>query len=99
MKIKDIKDRDNLMIKIEVDNDGSETIYKMLDRYDRSWPNNPWQVTFNMMFDTHWDYHDKHHMVIMSYSDFVKNCTYAERTILNFEVELDDNIATLILGE
>ena len=97
MKIKDIKDRDNLMIKIEVDNDGSETIYKMLDRYDRSWPNNPWQVTFNMMFDTHLDYHDKHHTAIMSYSDFVKNCTYAERTVLNFEVELDDNIAALIL--
>ena len=97
MKIKDIKDRDNLIIKIEVDNDGSETIYKMLDRYDRSWPNNPWQVTFNMMFDTHLDYHDKRHTAIMSYSDFVKNCTYTERTVLNFEVELDNDIATLIL--
>lgn len=97
MKIKDIKDRDNLTIKIDVDNNGSETIYKMLDRYDKSWPNEPWQVTFNMMFDTHLDYHDKHHTTIMSYSDFVKNCTYAERTILNFEVELDDNIATLVL--
>ena len=97
MKIKDIEDRDNLMIKIDVDNNGSETIYKMLDRYDKSWPNEPWQVTFNMMFDTHWDHHDKHHTTIMSYSDFVKNCTYAERTILNFEVELDDNIATLVL--
>lgn len=36
MKIKDIKDKENLIIKIEVDNDGSETIYRMLDRYDRN---------------------------------------------------------------
>ena len=97
MKIKDIKDKENLIIKIEVDNDGSETIYRMLDRYDRSWPNDPWQVTFNMIFNTKLDYHDKHHKVEIPYETFVKECPYSEKFILNFEVELDGNIATLVL--
>lgn len=97
MKIKDIKDKENLIIKIEVDNDGSETIYRMLDKYDSSWPNDPWQDTFNMIFDTKWDYHDKHHKVEIPYEIFVKECPYSEKFILNYEVELDGNVATLIL--
>ena len=97
MKIKDIKDKENLIIKIEVNSDGSETIYRMLDRYDRNWPNDPWQVTFNMIFDTKLDYHDKHHKIEIPYENFVKKCPYSEKFILNYEVELDGNVATLVL--
>lgn len=99
MKIKDIKDKENLIIKIEVNSDGSETIYRMLDRYNRSWPDGPWQDTFNMIFGTNLDYHDSHHKAEIPYEIFIKKCPYSERTILNYKVELDGNIATLVLED
>lgn len=95
-KLKDIKNKDNLLIRIDTDSDGLETIYRMLDRYDRSWPNEPWEVTFNKIFDTKLDYHDKHHVITMPYSEFVEKCPYSEKTIMNYPVEVNGNTATLL---
>lgn len=95
-RLKDVANLDDLMIKIETDSDGLDTIYRMLDRYDSGWPSSPWQNTFNMIFDTDLDYHDNHHTIIMPYTDFVEKCPYSERTILNYPIELNGNTATLL---
>ena len=100
IKLKNIRSKEDLLIKIEIDNSGSEMIFKMLDKYDRNWADEPWEVTFNHIFGTKLDYHETHHEILIPFSEFLKKCPYSERTILNYDIIFKDrnpSVGTLVI--
>lgn len=100
IKLKNISNKEDLRIKIEIDNSGSEMIFKMLDKYDCNWADEPWEVTFNRIFDTKLDYHETHHEILIPFSEFLKKCPYSERTILNYDIifkNRNPSVGTLVI--
>lgn len=69
----------DIIIKFECDKNGNELIFKMLDRYDSDWPNEPWESTTKMMFEKYFD--DNLLVLEIPYDEFITLCPYSETWI------------------